>query len=101
MTALDHRPVTGLPAIPTPRLPVLDEVRVVPGEVVRDVQECTGRRVYNRPYMPPWAITDPDEITAMRIRIKWHRAPFWWRAFHSRPPEPTHLTPYRPEVPRG
>ncbi len=100
MTALDHRPVTALPSIPEPRLPV----RVVPGEVVWDVQDCTARPVYNEPYSPPWAITDPDDITETGERIKWHRAPFWWRAFHPRPPEPTHLTPcplYRPESHRG
>lgn len=91
--------------VPTPRLPVLGEVvpppRVVPGEVVRVVQECIGRPVYNRPYMPPWAITDPYEIEAMRERIKWHRAPWWWRAFHPCPPEPTHLRPYPWEARHG
>lgn len=102
MTELAVRDVTAV-TFPAPRLPAPGEVvpppRVVPGEVVRVVQHCVGRPVYNRPYMPPWAITDPSEIIATGERIKHHRAPWWWRMFHPRPPEPTHLTP--PQVRRG
>ncbi|MDN5934301.1 MAG: hypothetical protein L0I24_25055 [Pseudonocardia sp.] len=95
---------TALAVIPEPRLPAPGEAvpppRVVPGEVVQVVQECVGRPVHNQPYAPPWAITDPDEITATQERIKWHSAPWWWRLTHPRPPEPTHLTPYPVEARR-
>lgn len=104
MTVLAHLPVLALPVIPGPRLPAPGEdvppPPVVPGEVVRDVHDCVGRPVYNRPYAPPWALAGA-EIVATGERIKYHRAPLWWRLFHRRPPEPTHLTPYRPEVRRG
>lgn len=95
-------------AVPAPRLPVSGELvpargtPVVPGEVVReDVPVCVGRRLYNTPYRPPWALTDPVEILAIGERIKYHRAPLWWRLAHPRPAEPTHLTPFRPEKPHG
>lgn len=93
MTVVDVRP-TALVRLPAPRLPAAGEVIpppvVVPGEVV---QSCTTRPVHGWPPVCPWAITDPAEVDAIRERMRWHRAPWWWRLAHPRPAEPTHLTP--------
>lgn len=82
-------------AVPAPRLPVSGELvpardmpPVVPGEVVReDVPVCVGRRLYNTPYRPPWAITDPVEILAIALRAEHYRKP-WWKRMGTLPPSP-------------
>lgn len=81
-------------AIPSPRLPA-------PGETVPQPQVVIGTVMFSWPPQVPWAITDHPEIVAIGERIKYHRAPWWWRLTHTRPPEPEHLTPHPSRGRRG
>lgn len=81
MTVVDTRPTTALVVAPTLQLPV-------PGDAWGEA----SRPVHHWPSPCLWAVTDPDDIDGIRERVKYHRAPWWWRLTRPRPPEPTHLT---------
>lgn len=72
------------PRVPTPRRPVASEVAPDPSPTPQAVQ---GRVLYNVPFRPWYAITDPTQILAIALQIEHYRKP-WWKRMGTPPPTP-------------